>query len=107
MMPISTRAVRGAVLCVSMLLSFCAGAVTVPSESTEGRVLPTLRAVADELEATPSLQLDAQRSPLRQARIAPFLQRYGAQWKVQWDARSDRPNLVQGEGIALLPGRGN
>jgi subtilisin-like proprotein convertase family protein len=106
-MPMSTRAVRGAVLCLSMFLSLSAGAVEVHSDRTADRVLPTLRVVADELEATPALRLDAQRAPLMQGRVGPFLQRFGAEWKLHWDARSDRPNLVQGQGIALLPGRGN
>jgi trimeric autotransporter adhesin len=28
-------------------------------------------------------------------------------WEVRWDDRSDRPHLVQGAGLALLPGAGN
>ncbi len=28
-------------------------------------------------------------------------------WEIQWDARSDRPHLVQGAGFPLLPGAGN
>ena len=30
-----------------------------------------------------------------------------ADWEIQWDARSDRPHLVQGAGFPLLPGAGN
>ena len=26
---------------------------------------------------------------------------------MRWDRRGDRPNLIQGSGIALIPGRGN
>ena len=41
----------------------------------------------------------------------PSLQRFFAfqsdAWEVRWDTRSDRPNLIQGAGIPLLPGRGN
>jgi trimeric autotransporter adhesin len=59
------------------------------------------------LDAQPSLRLDAQREVSLDARIAPFQQRYGGQWDVRWDERGDRPNVVQGSGIALIPGRGN
>jgi len=36
-----------------------------------------------------------------------FLNRHGVNWEVRWDQRNDRPHLVQGEGIPLIPGRGN
>jgi Zn-dependent metalloprotease len=29
------------------------------------------------------------------------------QWEVRWDVRSDRPHLIQGAGVPLIPGRGN
>ncbi len=47
----------------------------------------------------------------RASRENPALQRFFAhqsdEWEVRWDKRSDRPNMVQGVGIPLLPGRGN
>jgi hypothetical protein len=29
------------------------------------------------------------------------------EWEIQWDARGDRPHLIQGAGFPLLPGAGN
>jgi len=58
------------------------------------------------LDALPSLR-DAQSDPLLQSRIAPFRARYGGTWEVRWDDRGDRPNVVQGSGVPLIPGRGN
>lgn len=59
------------------------------------------------LDALPSLALDAQRDVLLSARMAPFQQRYGGSWELRLDERGDRANVVQGSGIALIPGRGN
>ena len=58
---------------------------------------------SEELEVQPSLEI--------QPRKALALQRFFAfqsdAWEVRWDTRGDRPNLIQGAGIPLLPGRGN
>jgi hypothetical protein len=43
----------------------------------------------------------------RDPRLAGFVDRYSDAWEVRWDTRSDRPHLLQGAGIPLLPGRGN
>jgi len=39
--------------------------------------------------------------------LEKFFAFHSAEWDVQWDARADRPYLIQGVGIPLLPGRGN
>ena len=39
--------------------------------------------------------------------MASFLRSYPGAWEVRWDERSDRPHLIQGVGVPLLPGRGN
>ncbi|MBZ0111153.1 MAG: hypothetical protein K8J08_01700 [Thermoanaerobaculia bacterium] len=39
--------------------------------------------------------------------LQSFLNRNGVSWEVRWDERNDRPHLIQGEGIPLIPGRGN
>jgi hypothetical protein len=41
------------------------------------------------------------------AGLQRIMDRSSADWEVRWDARSDRPHLVQGAGYALLPGAGN
>ena len=62
-----------------------------------------------ELEVQPSLEIQARGS--QKALANPALQRFFAfqsdEWEVRWDTRGDRPNLIQGVGIPLLPGRGN
>lgn len=62
-----------------------------------------------ELEVRPSLVIHARGS--RQATQIPSLQRFfghhSDQWEVRWDDRGNRPNLIEGAGIPLLPGRGN
>lgn len=39
--------------------------------------------------------------------VADFASRHAGSWETGWDERGNRPNLVQGSGIALIPGRGN
>ena len=41
------------------------------------------------------------------AEMSRFLSEQGGRWEVRWDARSERPHLVQGSGVPILPGRGN
>ena len=62
-----------------------------------------------DLDVQPSVEVLSRGS--RKALESPALQRFFAhqsdEWEVRWDKRSDRPNLIQGAGIPLLPGRGN
>jgi hypothetical protein len=37
----------------------------------------------------------------------PSGRRFGDDWIVRWDRRSDRPHLLQGSGVAIIPGSGN
>ena len=61
------------------------------------------------LEVQPSLEIQARGS--QKALANPAMQRFFAfqsdEWEVRWDKRAERPNLIQGVGIPLLPGRGN
>jgi hypothetical protein len=41
------------------------------------------------------------------AELSSFLHQHPGPWEVRWDVRSDRPHLIQGVGIPLVPGRGN
>ncbi len=36
-----------------------------------------------------------------------FMDKHSSEWEVRWDRRGDRPHLLQGAGIALVPGAGN
>src|ERR1700712_4910504 len=61
------------------------------------------------LEVQPALEMQSRGS--QKALGNPALQRFFAfqsdNWEVRWDARASRPNLIQGVGIPLLPGKGN
>jgi subtilisin-like proprotein convertase family protein len=64
--------------------------------------------IAPEVDVQPELEATTRLAAAPQhAEAAAFLQRNGGTWEMRWDRRSDRPNLVQGSGIALIPGRGN
>ena len=64
---------------------------------------------SEELEVQPSLEIQPRGSG--KALAHPALQRFfvfqSDAWEVRWDTRSGRPNLIEGAGIPLLPGRGN
>jgi trimeric autotransporter adhesin len=64
---------------------------------------------APELEVQPDLEQTVRlgRSMPAYPAAADFLQRNPGDWEMRWDRRGDRPNLVQGSGIALVPGNGN
>ena len=61
------------------------------------------------LDVQPSLEIQHRGS--QKALANPAMQRFFAfqsdEWEVRWDKRAERPNLIQGVGIPLLPGRGN
>lgn len=67
--------------------------------------------IAPELQVQPDLEPSLQLAagayvPMKNG-VAGFLQRQGGRWELRWDRRSDRPNLIQGSGVPLLPGKGN
>lgn len=78
--------------------------------SQAGEQHPVGTIVTSELSATPALVRHPAGSRLEGAprsAMAAFFQQHSSQWEVRWDLRSDRPHLVQGAGIPLIPGRGN
>lgn len=80
-------------------------ALTVPSDSPPG--VPGLHHPA--FEVTPSLTHYGRGE--ENAGFLPGLSRfyreYTSNWEVAWDERGNRPHLIQGVGIPLLPGSGN
>jgi hypothetical protein len=65
---------------------------------------------APELDVEPSLvryEVGAPLPPGIEERLSRFFTHYSDQWEVRWDLRSDRPHMIQGAGIPLLPGAGN
>ncbi len=101
--------VRGSVavaLVAALWFPSFASAIVPPHESL--RVAP-LGAKPTLLEVSPSLEIFGRGS--RQAVNLPSFQRFFAnhsdQWEVRMDTRNARPNLIEGIGIPLLPGKGN
>jgi hypothetical protein len=87
-----------------------AAALVAPQDNEASLSLAVAGGFSDpSLEVQPSLDVQSRGS--RKALDNPALQRFFAfhsdEWEVRWDVRSDRPNLIQGAGIPLLPGRGN
>lgn len=88
-------------------------AIVPPEESSE-ESLARLEAMifsrdisTPELEAQPSLVTIRRAAARSRGELQRFLAVNSDQWEIRWDNRSDRPNLVQGAGVPLLPGRGN
>jgi hypothetical protein len=101
-------------LLVVPALSF---AIVPPEESQDTALLKAAIFSADftsaELDVQPSLVTirnihGADSSGMARATaLGRFFAENSDAWEVRWDTRSDRPNLIQGAGIAVLPGRGN
>jgi hypothetical protein len=103
------------VLTLSVVLVPSLSFAIVPQEESPEESLARLEAMIFSRELS-SPELDAQPSlvTIRQAtagasrgELRRFLAVNSDQWEIRWDTRSDRPNLVQGAGVPLLPGRGN
>ena len=98
-------------LCLTLMLS--PALAIQPADPGQGAQSSKLSRsfVAPELEVQADLEPTIELAPGRNAPMktgaAEFLQREGGSWEVRWDRRTDRPNLIQGSGIALLPGKGN
>ncbi len=95
-----------------LLVPGLALALVPPEESNRQAGSTALLAGAfgvPQLEVQPSLEIQARGS--QKSLANPALQRFFAfqsdEWEVRWDTRAERPNLIQGVGIPLLPGRGN
>ncbi len=58
-----------------------------------------------KLGAAPALELYAPGAleARQQPRLERFIAEHSDRWEVRWDARSDRPHLIQGPGIPLWP----
>lgn len=95
---------------LASLLVPAMGLALVPPEGTEALAfamgasytLPDLE-VGPSTDSLPRFSKKALGTPA----LEKFFAFHSAEWDVQWDSRADRPNLIQGIGIPLLPGRGN
>ncbi|MCC6594898.1 MAG: hypothetical protein IT477_00155 [Rhodanobacteraceae bacterium] len=65
--------------------------------------------IAQDIEVQPALDITTgfAAATARYPQLADFRSRYGGEWEIRWDRRNDLPHLIQGSGVALVPGRGN
>jgi hypothetical protein len=97
------------VLSALLLVPALSSAIAPPEETADPAAIFSRAFTAPELEAQPSLETvrnatgEAGRG--RAAALSRFFAERSDAWEVRWDTRSDRPNLVQGAGIPVLPGR--
>lgn len=76
-------------------------------------IVPPQGDEAPRLKGFYSSELEVNPSPLRlgpvekSQRVAGFLGKYSNDWDVTYDLRSDRPLLIQGQGVPLFAGQGN
>ena len=102
----------GAVFALALLLVSPAagrGPRIAAAGPADGEDLAAAAYRSPEMDVGPSLALyplGARASSLPSA-MASFLRSYPGAWEVRWDDRSDRPHLIQGVGIPIIPGRGN
>jgi hypothetical protein len=91
-----------------LLLAVVASAVVPPQDNSLLKSRPAW-VQAPELAAAPSLDYVARGNS--RATDFPGVGRFFAEntsaWTVAWDTRSNRANLIQGSGVALIPGAGN
>jgi len=62
---------------------------------------------ATDIDVQPELEAATSLTGSTRAEASAFQQRYGGTWEMRWDTRGDRPNLIQGSGVPLVPGKGN
>ncbi|MBN1295289.1 hypothetical protein JXA80_00825 [bacterium] len=79
----------------------------IPEENPVSRAL--LVVPHQDIQVTPSVEnffhFDGTRPAI--AGYDQFLNRFGAQWDIQYDRRNNRPDIISGQGIPMIPGAGN
>ncbi|HJU39831.1 MAG TPA: hypothetical protein VJ724_09685, partial [Tahibacter sp.] len=89
------------------LAAAVSSAYAIAPDSTS-RPLLTRAFLAPELDVQPALDPTvALNESMPRAAAADFYKRNPGTWEMRWDRRGDRPNLVQGSGVPLVPGTGN
>ncbi|MEO6342942.1 MAG: hypothetical protein ABIO49_07335, partial [Dokdonella sp.] len=96
-------------LSLLVIASFAHALQPVTAEQQGARSKLSHFFIASDLDVQPELEQTTTLTTAdgQHAGVAKFLQRNSGDWEMRWDRRSDRPNLIQGSGVALIPGRGN
>jgi hypothetical protein len=93
---------------MAVCLQAASAAAIEPKTSVEPFRMPAGLTLPD-LQVSPSLvtyEMGEKAASLPQA-VERFFAENGASWEVRWDERNQRPHLIQGQGVPMLPGRGN
>jgi hypothetical protein len=101
--PFTIRSARGA-LALLLLLASAAPALALAPRSREEldqRVIP-----APDVVPVPETAEEGKPGPSTAA-AAAFRRRHGGAWSLTFDRRTGRLSILEGEGMALFPGRGN
>jgi hypothetical protein len=119
MVPVNLRA-RSVALWAALAAGFVAVTPAAAFDRTKTRSAKPLLLEqgfsAPELDVSPSLRtlrgaevegFAVSRAAAEARGLQSMLRDSSAEWEVQWDARGDRPHLMQGAGYPLLPGAGN
>jgi len=99
----------GGALAAAMLAACASFAFAIQPVTSTQRVAPQAAVHAQDLDVQPELEATIGLVPGAPAHagVAAFLARNSGEWEMRWDRRADRPELIQGSGIALVPGSGN
>ena len=93
----------------ALLVATAPVAFAIQPVTSSQRVAPQAAPHAQDLDVQPELETSVGLvlgvSP--HAGVDTFLTRNKGEWEMRWDRRADRPELIQGSGIALIPGKGN
>lgn len=90
------------------LLPLCATPLAAIQPDEAARPPRLARAYeAPELAVEPTLEELGDLRSASRPELAAFVGDFGGDWIVRWDRRSDRPHLLQGSGVAIVPGKGN
>jgi hypothetical protein len=84
-----------------------ASAIQPPEDAGGGIFEQGFSAPELEVQASVVTHEQGSRSAATLSAMQGFFARSSADWEIRWDQRSNLPNLVQGVGVPLLPGRGN
>lgn len=107
----TVKARTGSALFAATLLAVTLPALAVqavqPGQQQQSRL--TQPVVAAQLHVQPDLSATLSLVPAADSHpgVASFINNIGGQWEVRWDRRSMRPNVIQGSGVAVIPGNGN
>lgn len=101
-------AIAAAALCPSLVFAIQPPAEPDELALTRAAIFAPGVAVA-ELDVAPSLEIyeRGSRDAVGLVSAQRFFAHYSDDWEIRLDTRGDRPNLIQGAGVPLLPGRGN